>query len=140
MLTPMLATAAKLLRGDNVRTGRSDGPMSPSTAVLVLALEMRPCGVDLAKACPEEARRHGIELRDCTDDIRLWMIVAPQELAIPPVEKRHRLFVGTWMPALSSDTRKVASSGSMLPSAKQPWVAAGEKDWYARSARFWEHS
>jgi len=57
LLQPLLSAAAALLRQPG-ELERRDSPQ------LVLAVELRPCGVDLLAAVPVEARRHGLLLRD----------------------------------------------------------------------------
>lgn len=64
-------------------------------SVALLALELRPCGADLRRALPEEARARGLVAEDATDEVlELLPPPPPPGLAVPPLESRQqRLYV-----------------------------------------------
>ncbi|CAJ1444552.1 unnamed protein product [Effrenium voratum] len=122
-LVPKLLQAAKAL------TAASSG-----STRLVLALELRPCGVKLEEALASEAEKRGWASCDATEELQLWVTPMPEEMQVPPLEPRHRLLLlGPGPFAASPPTPKAAAA----PAARRPWEGAGEEEWYSRSMQFW---
>ena len=121
------------------------GRMAKSAA---LAVELRPCGVDLEKALREEAALKGLRVEEISEELSAWLVVPPLELQVPPVEKRHRLFL-LKKPLEALEALEALEHGPCGPSnaskpsskpskpSKKPWKKLGEEEWYRRSLHFW---
>lgn len=115
---------------------RSAKMLTTAAAEVLLAVELRPCGVDLSEAIVSEAKKCGFEAVDVTRKLKMWVTPMPPELKIPPLEERHRIFVAT-----KQSADGLPQPVEPVPVAKrkshQPWKDLGEKEWYQRSLHFW---
>ena len=117
---------------------RSAKMLTTAAAEVLLAVELRPCGVDLSEAIVLEAKKCGFEAVDVTRKLKMWVTAMPPELKIPPLEERHRIFVAT-----KQSVESVADASppvEPLPGKRkshEPWKDLGEKEWYQRSLHFW---
>lgn len=107
--------------------------VAPGGEVL-LAVELRPCGVDLSEAIVAEAKKVGFEAQDVTKKLKIWVTPVPSELKIPPLEERHRIFVATEQTQQTQQAQQGPSA--VRVKSHQPWKD-GEKEWYQGSLQFW---
>ena len=82
LVSPFFRSATELLRS-------SQGESGESSPTILVAVELRPCGVDLAMAIQREGRHHGFVVSDVTDQMQLWVVTPPEDLQVPPLEERH---------------------------------------------------
>eukprot|EP00438_Fugacium_kawagutii_P021469 Skav234978 [mRNA] locus=scaffold122:142873:146390:+ [translate_table: standard] len=109
--------------------------VAPGGEVL-LAVELRPCGVDLSEAIVAEAKKIGFEAQDVTKKLKIWVTPVPSELKIPPLEERHRIFVATESTQTQQTQQTEEGQTAVRVKSHQPWKDA-EKEWYQRSLQFW---
>ncbi|OLP92255.1 Alpha N-terminal protein methyltransferase 1 [Symbiodinium microadriaticum] len=123
LVSPFFRAATKLLRTSEA--------LEKSIPTILVAVELRPCGVDLAVAIQEEGQRHGFAVSDVTGQLRMWVLTPPDELQVPPLEERHRLYVVSVQPA----TLEPEQAARLRP--YQPWQVEGKEEWYSRSLEYW---
>eukprot|EP00434_Breviolum_minutum_P019144 symbB.v1.2.016873.t3/scaffold1300.1/size126151/10 len=113
---------------------------------LILAVELRPCGVDLKDAILSDAPRYGFDATDVTDKVKMWVTPwsrastsesSVSSLKIPPLEERHRLFLLKRALKGTKSPGKMEAEQMSKVKSHQPWKEVGEKEWYQRSLHFW---
>lgn len=113
---------------------------------LILAVELRPCGVDLQDAILSDAPRYGFDATDVTDKVKMWVTPwsrastsesSVSSLKIPPLEERHRLFLLKRALKGTKSPGKMEAEQMSKVKSHQPWKEVGEKEWYQRSLHFW---
>ena len=112
---------------------RALGLLLSETGEAALSVELRPCGVDLQAALQSEAEGYGLKVSDITEMLKIWVTPMPSELQVPPLEKRHRIFLvkktHDWLEPRTVTDKKLKS--------RQPWKDVGDEEWYKRSLHFW---
>ena len=118
---------------------RSVQMLTTAAAEVLLAVELRPCGVDLSEAIVSEAKKYGFEAVDVTRKLKMWVTAMPPELKVPPLEERHRIFVATKQSVADGQPQplKPVEPVPVARKSHQPWKDLGEKAWYQRSLHFW---
>ena len=123
LVAPLFRAATKLLR--------TSEHLEKSIPTILVAVELRPCGVDLAVAIQEEGQHHGFAVSDVTAQMRMWVVTPPDELQVPPLEERHRLYLVSTQPTTPPEPEQ----RTLRP--YQPWQAEGREEWYSRSLGYW---
>ena len=130
LVSPFFRSAIELLRPPS-QEGKAR--MRPT---MLVAAELRPCGVDLAMAIQNEGSHYGFAVTDVTDQMQLWVVTPPEELQVPPLEQRHRLYV---ISSQASSTQPVQRAEPRTLRPHQPWQKLGNEEWYSRSLSYWSH-
>ena len=136
LVSPFFRSAAELLRSQDPDTRCLTSP------TILVAVELRPCGVDLAVAMQEEGQHHGYAVKDVTNEMQLWVLTLPDELQVPPLEERHRLYMVSSL-ARSKEAPELVQTAQPVPGkalrlqAHQPWEDQGTSEWYSRSLGYW---